>query len=140
MKDILDPKGLYSSFLQVTVVWGTTVTLVIPLIVLKYIYIAIFLCWWSIAHTCVCGSTEPRSSPNSKISRQMLEMLWVLKQGSSENDGRSDVYDCLMSFLTAVTTTAVTTTEIAPTTVILPVFTWNYLNIPKLTLIYLNLP
>ena len=31
--------------------------------------------------TCVCGSTEPRSSPNSKISQQILEMvLWVINR------------------------------------------------------------
>ena len=54
-------------------------------------------------------------------------MVQPFKQGSSENDGRSDDYDRseFRVFLTAVTTTAV-----APIAVI---FTCIYLNIPKIT-------
>ena len=63
------------------------------------------------------------------MCRDVGEQYWVwhrmrrctrhVKQGSSENDGRSDVYDqSLRSFLTAVTTT-----DVAPIAVILPDFT-----------------
>ena len=50
----------------------------------------------------------------------IIIQVWAKQQGLSENDGRSDVYDCseFRSFLTAVTPTAV-----APIAVSLPVFT-----------------
>ena len=61
---------------------------------------------------------------NKDHQRMMVDPMFMIVQS-------------LMSFLTAVTTTAV-----APTAVILPEFTWFtwiYLNLPECTWIYLNL-
>ena len=74
-------------------------------------------------------------STNCSVTSYLLSVLvrkaqiyrWKRKQGSSENDGRSDVYDqSLRSFLTAVTANCRIYLNLHE-------FTWIYLNLPKFT-------
>ena len=59
---------------------------------------------------------------NKDYQRMMVDPMFMIVQS-------------LRSYLTAVTPTTV-----APIAVILPVFTWIYLNLPEFTLIYPNIP
>ena len=64
---------------------------------------------------------------NKDHQRMMVDPMFMIVQS-------------LNSFLTAVTPTAVTPAAVAPITVLLPEFTWIYLNLPEFTLLYLDLP
>ena len=82
-----------------------------------------------------------------KINRNWLPMQGVKKQGSSENDGRSDVYDHLefkivsnCCYLNCSRTNCGHFVNLGN----LPKHTWIYLNfflnLPEFTRLYLNLP
>ena len=60
-----------------------------------------------------------------RYSQGCSSHTFLIKQGPSENDGRSDVVilQSLRSFLTAVTQTPVTLVAVIPFVVILPKFT-----------------
>ena len=73
----------------------------------------------------IMGSIDDEIQVNKDRQRMMVDPMFMIVQ-------------IVMSFLTAVATTAVA--PIAVIVLYLPEFTWIYLNLPEFTSIYLNLP